>query len=212
MSGTTPVPSQLVPVDGIADAGFREEGAHVAADVHRGDVIGGARRPLPDQPCQALTLEVVGERFTRGERALADERGDRGRSRQCQVGEAPRRPPLTRAVAVDHVGDVGRLGAEQPVEDERDGPRIATAVAPQVQHHAAGSPQQRERGLEVGRGDVHAVEAVEREHAHAVGQPPDLADRAGPRRDLARILRRPAQRLAIGDERSVGDVLEREVP
>ena len=114
---------------------------------------------------------MVGERLARRERALADEHGDRGRSRQRQVREAPRRPPLARAVAVDHVGDVGRLGAEQPVEDERHGPRIATAVAPQVQHHAARAPQQRERGLEVGRGDVHAVQAVEREHAHAVGTP-----------------------------------------
>jgi hypothetical protein len=59
---------------------------------------------------------------------------------------------------------------------------------------------------------VHAVQAVEREHAHAVGASPDVADRAGPHLDLARILRRPARWLRVGDERSVGDVLEREVP
>ena len=70
--------------------------------------------------------------------------------------------------------------AEQPVEDERHRARIPAAVAPQVEHHAARPSQQRERGLEVGRGEVHAVEAVEREHADAVGAPAHLADRAGP--------------------------------
>ena len=38
------------PGDGVAHARFRQEGAHVAADAHGSDVIGGARRPLPDQP------------------------------------------------------------------------------------------------------------------------------------------------------------------
>ena len=104
---------------------------------------------------------------------LADQHADRRVARRRQVREPAGRPPLARAVAVDHVGDVGRL-AEQPVQDERRGPRIAAAVAPQVQHQAAGTAQQRERGLQVGRGDVHAVQAVEREHAHAVGTPRDL--------------------------------------
>ena len=36
--------------------------------------------------------------------------------------------------------------------------------------------------------------------------------RARPQLHLARILRRPSRRLGVGDERSVGDVLEREVP
>ena len=35
-SGTTPVPSQLVAGDGVADAGFGQKGAHVAADVAPG--------------------------------------------------------------------------------------------------------------------------------------------------------------------------------
>jgi hypothetical protein len=72
---------------------------------------------------------------------------------------------------------MGRLGAEQPVEDERHGALISPAVAPEVQHHAAGPSQQRERGLEVGRRDVHAVKAVEGEHAHAVGTSPDVVER-----------------------------------
>jgi hypothetical protein len=59
---------------------------------------------------------------------------------------------------------------------------------------------------------VHAVEAVEREDADAVGPSPDLADRARPRLDVERILRRPAGRLGVGDEPAIGDVLEREVP
>jgi hypothetical protein len=107
---------------------------------------------------------------------------------------------------------VGRLAAEQPVEHEHDRSEVSPAVAPQVQNHPAGSSQQRERGLQVGRGDVHAVVAVEREHAHAAGSSRDLADRARPQLHLARVLRRPPRRLGVGDERSVGVVLEREVP
>ena len=72
--------------------------------------------------------------------------------------------------------------------------------------------QQGEGGLEVGRGEVHAVQAVEREHAHPVGPPAHLADRAGPELDLGGILRRPARRVGVGDERAVRDELELEVP
>ena len=47
---------------------------------------------------------------------------------------------------------------------------------------------------------MHAVQAIEREHADTVGMPRDLADRAGSQLDLTRILRRPARRLGVGDE------------
>ena len=70
----------------------------------------------------------------------------------------------------------------------------------QVQHHAAGALQQGERGVQVGRGDVHAVQAVEREHAHTVGMSRDLADRAGSQLHLVWILRRPARGLGVGHE------------
>ena len=54
--------------------------------------------------------------------------------------------------------------------------------------------------------------AIEREHRHSVAPTRDLADRARPALDLPRILWRPAARLAVADERSVGDVLELEMP
>ena len=188
-SGTTPVPSQLVAGDGVADAGFGQSARTWPLTLTGRDVVGGAGRPLPDEPCSPPALEVVGERFAGGEGALADENADRRSARQREVGEPPGRPPLARAVAVDHVGDVGRLAAEQPVEHERHRSRIAAAVAPQVQQYAAGTSHQRERGPQVGRGDVHAVKAVEREHADAVAPTRDLADRArpaaGPRADPA---------------------------
>ena len=66
--------------------------------------------------------------------------------------------------------------------------------------------------MQVRRGEVHAVEAVECEDAHAVAASPHLAHRAGAQPDLSRLLRRPARRVGVGHERAVRDVLEPEVP
>jgi hypothetical protein len=51
--------------DRVADAGFWQHGAHMAADAHGGDVIGRPRGRLPDKPRPSPTLDVVAERFAR---------------------------------------------------------------------------------------------------------------------------------------------------
>src|SRR5689334_16323470 len=57
---------------GVLHAGLWQQRAHMGAHAHGGDVVGGAWRPLSDESCSSLALEVVGERFSRRVRALAD--------------------------------------------------------------------------------------------------------------------------------------------
>src|SRR5215217_1136842 len=118
---------------------------------------------------------------------------------------------LAGAVAVDHVRDV-HGGAQQPVQHEHHRARISAAVASQVEDDAARSAQQRERRFDVGAGQAHVVEAVEREGAHAAGSAPHLADRGPARPDVALALRRPARRIHVRNEPSRVVVFEREVP
>ena len=144
----------------------------------------------PTSRRSSLTLEVVGERLARGERALADEHADRRLARRRQVREPPGRPPLARAVPVDHVGDVGRAR------------RRAASRA-----RASRSPDRRRRcaaGRAPRRGRRAAGRTRPRGRARRGARRPGRRARARPRRrDVARP-RRPSRPAAATSRGSCG--------
>ena len=146
-SGTTPVPSQLLPLTAsrTTASGTIARTSLVTRTGVMWSAAPGVRSPT-SRARPWLWMWYASASPEENVR-LADQHGDRRARRQRQLPEAPGRPPLARAVAVDHVRDVRGPLAEQPVEHERHRPRIAAAVAPQVEHHAARPAQQRERGL-----------------------------------------------------------------
>jgi hypothetical protein len=157
-------------------------------------------------------LEVVGQRLAGRERTLADEHGDRRLRRHREVRELD--PVHVAAPYLEAAFSLLRGACGVVVDLRRNGGGDPGTVALVLDWLMGAEPTHISDVIYRGRTRQWWTtgQPVEREHANAIGTPPDAADRAAAQRNVARILRRPARGVRVGHERSVGDVLERHVP